>query len=272
MEVNVDFPSEEAKRQRRKVGHEDVDVKDTDAKLARFYAKKIVPPKDNFIEDNIKKISLWHRHADQDRGFRQTLFKQRRDQAIKRREQMYMDKIRQNIFYMNRWNIVREKRKDIEALERQHDRKQLFVFWWIRKMNSIKAIRVVYDEFDKTRNKIYNDYKEKLFAKRIIRRFTRMLKRRAPDITERNLQLVRLSNISMMPFIKDVCEDRSKSIVKDYMQITSMNFDTKKVFNGYHDNVVKLQITWKAICHSNIQRFETLLVMWEKEVAIMTVY
>lgn len=34
-----------------------------------------------------------------------------------------MDKIKQSIYYMNRWNIVREKRKDIELLEKQEERK-----------------------------------------------------------------------------------------------------------------------------------------------------
>jgi len=42
------------------------------------------------------------------------LFQQRRENAVKRREKIFMDKIKQSIYYMNRWNIVREKRKDIE--------------------------------------------------------------------------------------------------------------------------------------------------------------
>jgi hypothetical protein len=46
--------------------------------------------------------------------------RQRRTDAIKRKEKLFMEKIRQNIYYMNRWDIVREKRKDIEYTEKQH--------------------------------------------------------------------------------------------------------------------------------------------------------
>jgi hypothetical protein len=81
------------------------------------------PLNNNFIEDNIKKISIWGRINEKEKEERGHLFQQRRENAIKRRERLFMDKIKQNIYYMNRWNIVREKRKDIELLEKQEERK-----------------------------------------------------------------------------------------------------------------------------------------------------
>lgn len=81
------------------------------------------PLNNNFIEDNIKKISIWGRINEKEKEERGHLFQQRRENAIKRRERLFMDKIKQNIYYMNRWDIVREKRKDIEFLEKQEERK-----------------------------------------------------------------------------------------------------------------------------------------------------
>jgi len=104
-----------------------------EAKLAKFVIKKQSPPRENFIEENIKKITLWNKINEKDREYRTILFKQRRERAIKIKEKMFIEKIRQNIYYMNRWNIVREKRKDIELMEKAEERKQLFKFWWIRK-------------------------------------------------------------------------------------------------------------------------------------------
>lgn len=81
------------------------------------------PLNNNFIEDNIKKISIWGRINEKEKEERGHMFQQRRENAIKRRERLFMDKIKQSIYYMNRWNIVREKRKDIELLEKQEERK-----------------------------------------------------------------------------------------------------------------------------------------------------
>ena len=81
-----------------------------------------------------------------------------------------MNKIKQNIYYMNRWNIVREKRKDLELLEKHEERKCLHKFWWIRQVESHFAYQTVYNIFDQIRNKIMQGYKEKLYAKRIIRK------------------------------------------------------------------------------------------------------
>jgi len=33
---------------------------------------------------------------------------------------------------MNRWDIVREKRRDLDKRQKDHERKQQYKFWWIR--------------------------------------------------------------------------------------------------------------------------------------------
>jgi hypothetical protein len=156
--------------------------------------------------------------------------------AIQKREKIYFDKMRKNIFYMNRWNIVREKRKDIEEMEKLEERKRIFIFWWIRKCFTIKFLQSIFDQFDQHRNKILQGYKEKLFANRIFRNFQKMIVSKGPTLAERNINFIRHSNTAIIPvFLKEICENRCKHILTDYMKITSMNYEIKTVFISYYE-------------------------------------
>ena len=59
-----------------------------------------------------------------------------------------MKKIKQKIYYMNRWDIVREKRNDIEKMQKEYQRKQLRKFWWIRQTRTAQALKAIFDVFD----------------------------------------------------------------------------------------------------------------------------
>jgi hypothetical protein len=132
IEFSVEFPNEDDRRRKRKEVTEGtsptytLDVKDGDddtrheANMAKFIVKKPLHRKDDIIEDNIKKMSLWNRISVKERRDKSQIFKQRRNNALRKKEQLHMEKVRQNIYYMNRWDIVREKRKDIEQQERKY--------------------------------------------------------------------------------------------------------------------------------------------------------
>ena len=96
---------------------------------------------------------------------------------------------------MNRWNIVREKRKDVEEIQRQEQRKQLFKFWWIRKILAVNALKFIFQTFDTARTDIYQGYKEKLLAKRIIRIYTKQISKKGENYGERMLSQIRNSMI-----------------------------------------------------------------------------
>lgn len=117
---------------------------------------------------------------------------------------MYLTKIRQNIYYMNRWNIVREKRKDVEQMQKMEERKQLFKFWWIRKILGVQIFKEVYDQFDQRRTSILQGYKEQLFALRIARLYSRSIKRKGPDYSSRISNQIRMTNTASVTFMKDI--------------------------------------------------------------------
>ena len=56
VEVTIDFPSEEDRRRKKKDQKEDTEEKKSDSKLAKLYIKKLPPPQDNFIKDNINNL------------------------------------------------------------------------------------------------------------------------------------------------------------------------------------------------------------------------
>lgn len=100
-----------------------------EANLAKFIVKKPLVPQSDIIEDNIRKVSLWNRISAKERKEKSEVMRQRRTNAIKRKEKLFMEKIRQNIYYMNRWDIVREKRKDIEHMEKMHKSNALLIMF-----------------------------------------------------------------------------------------------------------------------------------------------
>ena len=173
---------------------------------------------------------------------------------------------------MNRWNIVREKRKDIEYMDRMEERKELFKFWWIRKKHTVDALRVVFDLFDKKRTSIFQGYKEKLFAKRITRMLNKSIVRKGPEISDRICNTMRMVNNSSMIFMKDICDNRSKNILYNFMTVSSMNYFTKDKFTGYYNKVSAIQHRWLQIRGSNDRRVELLLKLWDREHDIMTMY
>lgn len=62
----VDFPNEEDKRRRRRENKEIVEEK-IEAKFSKFFKISQKKPKDNFIEDNIRKITYWNRINEESR-------------------------------------------------------------------------------------------------------------------------------------------------------------------------------------------------------------
>mgnify|MGYP006278834245 CR=1 FL=1 len=105
---------------------------------------------------------MWNKINQKEKKEKSLIFRQRRENAIKRRDQIYKDKIKHNIYYMNRWNIVKEKRKDIEHMQREHEKKHLFVFWWVRQIQIHNVLQSMYDVFDETRMEYYQNIRKTL--------------------------------------------------------------------------------------------------------------
>lgn len=272
IELTIDFPNEDDKKRRRRDNKEETDEKKYEAKLAKFVIKRPPPARDNIVEDNIKKVAIWNRIIEQDRQERSEIFHQRHQKALKKKEKLFMQKIRHNIYYMNRWDIVREKRKDIEELQRQQERKELFTFWWKRQQGTVLALKVIFDIYNSTRTEIFQAYKEKLFTLRIIRRYNQAMSKRAPTLEDRTLNLIRMSQTASISFMKDTCEKRSKNYLTSFLKIASMNFDTKKAFTKYYEKIVRIQTQWRNVRESYEAHVQHLSKLWDKESEIMVVY
>jgi len=91
VEICGEFPNEEEKRRRKKDTKETVEEK-IEAKFAKFVLKKQQQPDSNFIDQNIKKITYWNRINEQSRQEKSRLFEERRKNAVKRKEQMFLGK------------------------------------------------------------------------------------------------------------------------------------------------------------------------------------
>ena len=89
IEIVTDFPNEEDKRRRRKdPAVEGIETK-IDSKFSKLMLKtKNAVPKDNIIQENIRKITYWNRINEQNRENKSKLFEQRRQEAVKKKEQM----------------------------------------------------------------------------------------------------------------------------------------------------------------------------------------
>lgn len=193
IELIIDFPNEDDRRRRKKDEKEETDEQKYETKLAKFIIKRKSVPQNNIVEDNIRKMSLWNRIATKERREKSQKFNHRRQLALKRREQMFMEKIKQNIYYMNRWDIVREKRKDLEEAQRQQERKELFKYWWIRQQKTELALKTIYDMFHNTRTAIIKGYREKILVRRIIRRLDKFLVKKGETVEDRNEHILRMS-------------------------------------------------------------------------------
>lgn len=93
---------------------------------------------------------------------------------------------------MNRWNIVREKRKDLELLEKKEERKCLFKFWWIRQYFTHMGCQTIHSIYDHTLTQILKAYKEKLCVMRIIRKFRKQASRKGETLNDRNMNSLRM--------------------------------------------------------------------------------
>ena len=77
---------------------------------------------------------------------------------------------------------------------------------------------------------------------------------------------------SVMPFIKDILIKRSKDILLNFLDVSSMNYNIKSVFVRYCEKIVAIQRQWRTVSGNNERRFELLVRLWDKEVEIMTNY
>jgi len=75
-----------------------------------------------------------------------------------------------------------------------------------------------------------------------------------------------------MPFMKDISVQRSENILKDFIQVSTMNYDIKKTFIKYYERVSLLQQAWIKN-RSNFEFRATVLKrMWDKEADVMILY
>lgn len=149
---------------------------------------------------------------------------------------------------------------------------QLLVFWWMRQQKTVAALKNVYDIFDSTRAQIMQGYKEKLYVRRIIRKFSQALQKRGPTLEDRNMTSMRLATTACIPFMKDVCEQRSKNTLADFLKTTAMNFDIRQTFIKYHERVVKIQSAWSRMKSNSEFRIEKMGKLWDKESENMIIY
>ena len=89
---------------------------------------------------------------------------------------------------------------------------------------------------------------------------------------DRNISILRMSQIAWVPFIRDTCVNRSKKIIVDFLQFSAMNFNIKNVFINFYERVTKIQLRWRDIRVVNQKRYELLIKMWDREVEIMSNY
>ena len=73
----------------------------------------------NHIQNNVHKAALWLSFAEESRSHRLTTMETRLRQAKKRQRELFMTNMKRNIFYLNRWEIIRQKRD--EQAKVQHE-------------------------------------------------------------------------------------------------------------------------------------------------------
>lgn len=170
IELTIDFPNEDNNRRIRKddVTEETV-VVDYETKLAKCRMQRPSRPRQDIVEENIRKITFWNKINAYERKMKSMKLRRRRETAMKRKDKLFKDKLKNKIYYMNRWDIVREKRKDIDKMQKDYQQKQLYKFWWIRKQKTVAALKIVFDLFNNTKIAIKKEYNEKIHTKRIIR-------------------------------------------------------------------------------------------------------
>jgi len=69
-----------------------------------------------------------------------------------------------------------------------------------------------------------------------------------------------------MTFMKDISQRRSKKILVDFMEVSSMNFYTKNKFIDYYNKVSRIQQMWINIRSNNQRRYELLIKLWDREI------
>ena len=173
---------------------------------------------------------------------------------------------------MNRWDIVREKQKDIEKAERHQERRELFKFWYVRQQRTIVALKSIFEVFDKTRTAILNKYREKLLAKRIMRNFNKFSEKYAPTLEDRTCNQIRMVFTASIGYMEDTCKLRAKNAIKDFIKVASMNYDTKTALVDYHEKVTKVQRAWTRVSEDYKLRTVMLSKMCEKESDAMILY
>lgn len=89
IEIVTDFPNEEDKRRKRKDPTMEAIETKIDSKFSKLMLKtKNNIPKDNIIQENIRKITYWNRINEQNKEEKSRLFEHRRQEAMKKKEQM----------------------------------------------------------------------------------------------------------------------------------------------------------------------------------------
>lgn len=72
--------------------------------------------------------------------------------------------------------------------------------------------------------------------------------------------------------MEDTCQQRSKLVIRDFIKVASMNFDSKTSFTKYYERVVRVQKAWARIRQDYQLRAIIISKMWDKESDAMVLY
>ena len=139
--IKVDFMDEKPKPRKRtytnavdKDDLEDAEFEDPNSPIKDTVILKDVvdePPQTDKIDKYVQQMTIWKRLSEKDKRERASLYKERRKKALSKKRELTFESIKQNIFYLNRWEYINKKKDELKQIKTEIENKMAFASsWW----------------------------------------------------------------------------------------------------------------------------------------------
>lgn len=199
-------------------------------------------PSTEIIDENIKQMWKWTSatKAEKTRSLNE-MNERRQTLCLEKKKRLEVEKIKKSIFFMNRWDIIREKRQQNEDKASQFKRKQAIVKRWMINQNQYQGLSKIWDFFSQRKEAVKRHKLMVRSATLIKEKFKEKVVQNRETLEDRLAVQSRHALSVTQPFLEDAFRKRSLEVLRgfipDFLDLNHM----KSCFETYYESVTMLQ-------------------------------
>ncbi|CAI2384197.1 unnamed protein product [Moneuplotes crassus] len=225
---------------------------------------------DDIIKKNMKIAKKWKQIHEEKLEINKNLRPKKMEEARTMHKKLFLQNLKQKKHFLKRWDIVRELREKARIQDERIQNLKIFNGFWARLFQMREFLLKVHKKFDDRKQEILMDRRMLYCSNRIKRNFKVKIKQFAPTLDQRHNNLARYALDSVIQYIQEPSELRSKDILQNFLQNSADNYNTFMSFLSFARSADCINQFYKRRLKIKAIHVYVMEKMWDKSFINLT--